>query len=278
MGKLLSIVTTTLAISGMAANAATITLDFESQTPSTTTVPAGWAYLHSGIGAPATNGTYTTTAANGGSTGSGLGGVLVGNNPTHGTNLPYSFLVNSGSPSGFDVRLSITGSYDFLITNGAQYDTAGFLFGNIQGGAISGTNAGQLISIQHANGGFGQATAESRIVNGANVATYAPTSNAGFADNTWYRSSFTWTPTSGTTGNLSYTATQWNGSSWVAHSTFGITGHTFDDPEAYVAVADMWGTSTTFDNITVTGTLIPEPSAALLGSLGFLPFLRRRRA
>ncbi|QTN33880.1 hypothetical protein HZ994_16695 [Akkermansiaceae bacterium] len=266
-----------IVLSGFHARAATITLDFESQTPGSSVVPTGWSYVHSGVGAPATNGTYTTTAASGGSTGSGLGGVLVGNNPTHGTNLPYSFLVNSGSTNGFDVRQSITGTYDFLITNGAQYDTAGFLFGDIKGGTISGSNAGQFLSIQHANGGFGQATAESRIVDGANVATYAPTGNAGFADNTWYRSSFTWTPTSGTTGDLSYTATRWNGSTWVAHSTFGITAHTFDNPEAFVGVADLWGTSTTFDNISVTGTLVPEPSAAFLGGLGALLLLRRRR-
>lgn len=257
--------------------AATITLDFESQTAGSSTVPVGWGYVHSGVGAPATNGTYTTSAAGGGSTGTGLGGVLVGNNPTHGTNLPYSFLVNSGSTAGFDVRQSITGSYDFLITNGAQYDTAGFLFGDIKAGTISGSNAGQFLSIQHANGGFGQANAESRFVNGANVATYAPTGNAGFADNTWYRSSFTWTPTSGTTGDASYTALLWNGSAWVAHSTFSITGHTFSDPEAYIGVADLYGTSTTFDNISVTGTLIPEPSAALLGGIGALMLLRRRK-
>ncbi len=114
-------------------------------------------------------------------------------------------------------------------------------------------------------------------MNGANVATYAPTGNAGFADNTWYRSSFTWTPTSGTTGDASYTALRWNGSAWVAHSTFSITGHTFSDPEAYIGVADLYGTSTTFDNISVTGTLIPEPSAALLGGIGALMLLRRRK-
>lgn len=260
-----------------AAQAATITLDFESQTASSTTVPAGWAYVNSGVGPTPGVGTYATSAANGGSTGTGLGGVLVSNNTTHGTNLPLNFLVNSGSSSGFDVRQSITGSYDFLMANTGAYDTAGFMFGDIQGGTLPGTSAGQMLSIQHANGGFGQATAESRIVNGANVATYAPTGNAGFADATWYRSSFTWTPTSGTTGNLSYTALRWNGSAWVAHSNFGITGHTFDDPEAYIAVADMWASNTTFDNITVTGTPIPETSAALLGILGTFMLLRVRR-
>lgn len=274
--KILPLITSCF-LAASSAYAATITLDFESQSAGSSTVPTGWAYANSGVGPTPGVGTYTTSAAGGGSTGTGLGGVLVSNNSTHGTNLPFNFLVNSGSSAGFDVRQSITGSYDFLMSNNAQYDTAGFLFGDIQGGTISGSDAGQLLSIQHAEGGFGQPTAESRIVDGANEATNAPTGNAGFSNNIWYRSSFTWTPTTGTTGDLSYTAQRWNGSAWVAHSTFGITGHTFSDPEAYVAVADLWAANTTFDNITVTGTLIPESSSALLGGLGALLLLRRRR-
>jgi hypothetical protein len=37
------------------------------------------------------------------------------------------------------------------------------------------------------------------------------------------------------------------------------------------------GSRTRFDNIALTGTVVPEPSAALLGSLGVLALLRRRR-
>lgn len=103
-----------------------ISLNWESESPGSASPPSGWSYVHSGLG---TSGTYTTSPTAGGSTGVGLGGVLVSPNPTHGINLPYSFLVNSGSPTGFDVRQPITGTYDFSWTNSAQYDTAGFLFG-----------------------------------------------------------------------------------------------------------------------------------------------------
>lgn len=254
--------------------AAIISLDFESQTAGSGSTPSGWSYLHTGLGP---NGTYVTSAANGGSTGTGLGAVLAASHGAHDTNkLPYSYLVNSGSATGFDVTKSITGSYDFNMANSAQYDTAGFLFGDIKSGTMT-NSPGQLIMILLANGGFGQANAESRFVDGASNQTYAPTSNAGFADNTWYRNAFTWTPTSGTTGNLSYTATRWNGSSWVAHSTFSITGHTFDSAEAYFGIADIAAGSTTFDNIVINGELIPEPSVMGLFGLAGLLALRRRR-
>ena len=32
------------------------------------------------------------------------------------------------------------------------------------------------------------------------------------------------------------------------------------------------------DNIAISGTIVPEPSAALLGGLGLLALLRRRRS
>ncbi len=237
------------------ANADQIVLDFEAQTADSSDVPAGWSYVDSGLG---TSGTYVTSAAGAGSPDGGLAGVLVSTNPTHGSNLPHSFLVNSGSPSGFDITKPLSGSYDFRMVHTNNYDSAGFLFGDIKSGVITGTDAGQLLMMSQTNGGFGQINAESRITDGSNDSTFAPQSNLGFSDDIWYRVAFTWTPTSGTTGDFSYTATRWdsNALTFIPHSTFGITGHTFNKPEAYVAIADMWATSTRFDNITVTGTFI----------------------
>ncbi len=57
--------------------------------------------------------------------------------------------------------------------------------------------------------------------------------------------------------------------------TFAFTGH-------YGTLADYTGGSNTgrwiyLDNMTFTGEAIPEPSAALLGGIGMLALLRRRR-
>lgn len=235
-----------LAISSASAET-TVSLNFESQSAGSSTVPTGWSYRNSGLG---TAGTYVTTAANGGSTGAGLGGSLVSTNGTHGTRLPHSFLVNSGSAAGFDLNRPISGTYDFKHTHFDSYDSSAFLFGDISGGTISGTNAGQLLLAYHSNGGFGNAP--SHIVNGANANLVS--GGGTYDDNTWYRVSFTWTPTSGTTGNFTRTSTVWNGSSFVAHGTLSATGFTFANPEAFIGVADLWATNTTFDNISATGT------------------------
>lgn len=51
------------------------------------------------------------------------------------------------------------------------------------------------------------------------------------------------------------------------------------EPGSGVGTGD-YGTAGTwrFDNVTISGTAVPEPSAALLGAVGILGLLRRRRA
>ena len=63
----------------------------------------------------------------------------------------------------------------------------------------------------------------------------------------------------------------------------GITAHTFATDGGYITfrtIAAVWGGAGSWgighvDNLSVS--LVPEPSAALLGGLGMLAFLRRRR-
>lgn len=60
----------------------------------------------------------------------------------------------------------------------------------------------------------------------------------------------------------------------------GFQGVTNDTLEFRFYIADQSSSNTRnfiFDNISITGTAIPEPAAALLGSLGLLALLRRRR-
>jgi len=95
----------------------------------------------------------------------------------------------------------------------------------------------------------------------------------------WRTVTFSWTPTSGTTGDFEYTMTnQRNGGT----NTVSRTGLTLDSNSVYFAFGTAPASGSIapdsyFDNINITGTAIPEPSAALLGAIGFLALLRRRR-
>jgi autotransporter-associated beta strand protein len=87
--------------------------------------------------------------------------------------------------------------------------------------------------------------------------------------------------TAGNVADFSETTTSWN----ILTTTGGIIG--FD--EAYWSINDTgftsspawggdWSLSATSNNLVLTYTAVPEPGAALLGSLGILLLLRRRRA
>lgn len=258
--------------------AVTISLDFESQFPSSSTAPSGWGFLDTGRGA---GGSYTTTVSGGGvasdgtSINTGLAGVITAGPSTHGGRLPYSMLVNSGSALGFDVNQNITGSYDFKYTASSAYDSSAFLFGDLKSGAISGSSAGQLLEFYHSRGGYGNAP--SVFVDGA--ATNLQSGGSNFNNtNTWYRVGFTWTATGANSGNLAVTSTRWNGSAFVSHGTYTYNGFTFDSNEAYFGFTDLYAADTTFDNISITGELVPEPShLALIVVSSSCLLLRRRR-
>lgn len=85
--------------------------------------------------------------------------------------------------------------------------------------------------------------------------------------------SFTWTPTSGTTGDFSIT---WDGPTYGGTENISYSGFTFDSAEGYFG----FGTGRSpgrFDNISITGTVIPEPaSAMLLAVLGLVGLNMRR--
>lgn len=279
-------------IAASSSNAATISQDFEALGPGSNTQPSGWSTQLSGTGTGTT--TFTTTAASlgvsaaGTSIASGLGAIMDG--PTSNVAFPSTIFLNSGSASGFDLSQPITGSYDFKQSNSSAYDSSAFLFGDIKAaGSINGTSAaGQLLESYHSGGGYGNAPSTIKngtgttIASGSSAST-AATSGGAFKDNTWYRMSFTWTPTSGTTGDFDTTSAVWNGSSFVTRSsTLATTGFTFADPEAYFGFGNIRAGDTTFDNINITGELyvVPEPTTALLSILGFAGMaltLRRRR-
>lgn len=84
----------------------------------------------------------------------------------------------------------------------------------------------------------------------------------------------TWTHTAST--NFSGTANITLGGNFLSDLTNRTVTFTFSD--AAQGNNSSTGMYTFIDNVTLTGTVIPEPGAALLGSLGLLALLHRRRA
>jgi hypothetical protein len=242
-----SIALALLASGSLASAQTTVSLDFESETAGSTTVPSSWSYTTVGAGK-----SYTTTAdglgSNGSGGNSGLGGVLVSDNATHGTVLPNAFLLNSGTPAGFDTSKAITGTYDFKHAHASAYDSSAFLFGDIKAASFPKTDPGQFLLAYHANGGYGNQP--NRIVSGTE--TDLASGIAGHADNTWYRVTFSWTPTDGTKGNFTWTSKQLSNNATIASLT--ANGVTLTPAGAYLGFADLYAPSATFDNISVTGT------------------------
>jgi hypothetical protein len=111
----------------------------------------------------------------------------------------------------------------------------------------------------------------------ANFGTYIQTTTAG-VDGNWYRMTVTTEYDATPTVTLGVFNLTTNSAVTLSQSSFTMTGAQFGvDPTTYEGVmARVTSSSTTqaaIDNI----TLIPEPSIALLGSLGVFGLLRRRR-
>ncbi len=241
----------TLAMAG-AAQAATITLNFESATVGST-APTGWQLAGSGTG------TYATTTGTG--------------NPGQSGNFSSStgarYLVNSGI--AFDATQAISGSFDFYVVENGNYSNARFWFGDVQNG-ITGVAAGEFIAVDLREKTFG---ARANLLDGAGATIFDGSGNNSYEilTNTWNRASFTWTPTSDTTGDFSFS---WVRPTNINEGPMTVTGFSLDSASIYFG----FGTTASpvyFDNISITGnTLIPEPSITLLGGIGLLLLLRRR--
>lgn len=251
-------------VAGLAlpASAATISETFEGE-PTDGSAPSGWTLING------TSGTYSTTAGTGNPGQSG-NFDWTGSNTTP----PSVYLVNSGP--AYDLTQSITGTFDFYVVEDGNYSYGNFIFGDVQDG-LTNTSSGEFLNVALFEKTFGT---RARIYNGANGLEFSGDGNNLYEifTNQWNSATFTWTPTSGTTGDFSFSWTRPGGS----EGPMTVTGFTFDSAEAYFG----FGTGDSpmrFDNISITGTElvdspIPEPaSLALVGFGGLLVSGGRRR-
>lgn len=239
------------------AHAATsIVEDFESQTAGSGTPPTGWSLITE-AGSPS----YTTTAAGQGSDGSGGNAGLAGQVSSTAfvsSNLPGGYLVNSTT---FDVTEEITGTFDVFVPQEGGFDDVTFTMGNIGSGIT--TTAGDSLTVKLIEGGG------TNVIADADNTTL--TTGATITDDTWFQVAFTWTPTSGQTGNFSTTITNLSTSSVV--DTITRSGYTFNPANAQFGFGSVNDTIR-FDNVNIQS--VPEPSSVILTSLAGLGFILRR--
>lgn len=245
------------------ASAATILEDFEGSAAGSGSPPAGWS-LVTVAGSP----TYATSGAGEGSNGAGgstgLAGQVSSTDFVSGkTDLPGAYLV---SATVFDATVAFSGSFDFNVVSEGSFDDGIFLLGDI-GGGITTTNPGELLSAKFYDPATG--SSPNRLVDGNNTVVSTITTDIITTD-TWYRANFTWTPTSGTTGDFSLTVNDFTADT----GTLSVTGFTFDSATTQFGFGSVNDTLR-FDNVSITQ--IPEPSALALGLLGISAVALRRR-
>ena len=247
-------------------NALTIGTDFEGGLGT----PAGWNVVNTG------SSTYQTTAGVGNP---GQAGRFV--QAESNTASPNIYLVNDGP--GLDANAAISGSFDYYLEENENYSTLNFLIGDIDGGL--GGSAGDNLNVRLQRKTFG---ARAELRDGDDVVIPQTNANNDREVNTlrWLSADFTWTPTSGTTGDFTITwDTPTSGDGVNAGGTIeslSVTGYTFNDSQVFFG----FGTGRNdarFDNISIEGTewvdpnAIPSPSAALAGLIGMGALISRRR-
>ena len=234
----------------------TLNEDFESSSPGNSAVPVGWALVET-----AGTATYATSSAGFGSNGNagsvGLAGQVSATVGVGGNGLPGALLVNT---TAIDLSNAVSGTFDFLMPNEANFDDVGFIIGDVANG-ITGTSAGELL---YARITEGNPNALGGIIQDgtSNGTSDALTSESAIiSDETWYRATVTWTPTSGTTGGFSITINDFT----TDVLTVGVTGFTFDSETAQIGFGSINDTIR-FDNVDFTYTPAApdlDPPAAL---------------
>jgi len=241
--------------------------DFESQTVGTNTLPTGWSLITE-AGTP----TYTNVTGSDGSGGSsGVGGQVSSTAYTGDTDLPGAYIVNAAT---FDPTVAVTGSLDVYIPNEDIYDDAVFILGDIGSGLTRSAADALSTKLYEGTGAY------TLLTDGAG-AMLDNTPHMQIADDTWHRIAFSWTPTSGKTGDFQISFTNLNTSTTLG--TLSTTGFTFAPSAIQFGFGSVNDTGI-FDNISIASAaptgVIPEPASllvwSLLGGLGMGLAWRRR--
>lgn len=249
-----------LCLSGGLSNAQiTVSEDFVGSIAGSATPPAGWSFINK-TGSPS----YAASGAGQGSSGAGGSTGLAGRVSSTAfvdTNLAGGYLVNQ---TAFALSSPLQGTFDFRIVHEGDFDDVTFMLGDIANGYDKTTlgtgTAGEFLTVKlteasassvsnSISNGFGRDQATVNDLRGQLV-----TNNILLADDTWYRASVTWTPTSGTTGSFSITVSNFSTNLF----TLTLPNFTFASANGHVGFGSVNDTIH-FDNISFSDESVEPP-------------------
>ncbi len=224
-----------------AENAALLEENFE--TSSGSTPPSGWSMVTT-AGSPAYNTGTGSDGSGGDATGENAGQVSSTDfikTPVERVDFPGGYLVNS---TVFDMSSALTVTFDFQIVNEAGWDDVVFIIGDIS--PVSTYTTGESLIAKFAEKDSAGKVSITPGTGDQDDRLDSKTST--LVDDTWYRGSFDWTPTSGTTGDIEVKVNDFT----TDIHTLSATGFTFDSADAQIGFGSVNDTIL-FDNVTVSG-------------------------
>ncbi len=224
-------------------------------------------------GAATVSGTNITNLAAGTSSSTIIVSLNAGSTSTSGikTGTVDIGLASNGSGTSGYGSTALTGQS--VTVNGTVYDYAEALFSQTAGaGSLSGSGISYTLDFGSGLALNTNYTATIQLANGLFAASFQDSLGGSY--------------TAGGDSEFSTTAATFNGLASGGTNSFTITFNTgsagtFNGTLDFAGLSQQSGlmdASLSNINIAFTGTTIPEPTAALLGSLGMLLLLRRRRA